>query len=51
FASSVSAVVAPNTDLAAARQTAVNINKNNCYGAPIPPWKPGCSPGWYYGNP
>jgi hypothetical protein len=20
------------------------------YGAPIPPWKKGCKPGWYYGD-
>ncbi|KAK0463452.1 uncharacterized protein EV420DRAFT_1089383 [Desarmillaria tabescens] len=26
------------------------INKDNCYGAPVAPWKPGCSPGWYYGD-
>ncbi|KAF7369118.1 Fruit-body specific protein a [Mycena venus] len=28
-----------------------SINQNNCYGAPIPPWEVGCSPGWYYGRP
>ncbi|KAJ6472558.1 hypothetical protein C8R45DRAFT_1054957 [Mycena sanguinolenta] len=22
----------------------------NCYGAPIPPWKAGHHPGWYYGS-
>ncbi|KAK0496690.1 hypothetical protein EDD18DRAFT_172878 [Armillaria luteobubalina] len=26
------------------------INEGNCYGAPVAPWKPGCSPGWYYGD-
>ncbi|KAK0211351.1 hypothetical protein DFS33DRAFT_373385 [Desarmillaria ectypa] len=26
------------------------INKDNCYGAPVAPWKQGCSPGWYYGD-
>ncbi|ESK82577.1 fruit-body specific protein a [Moniliophthora roreri MCA 2997] len=26
------------------------LTKNNHYGAPIPPWKEGCYPGWYYGN-
>ncbi|KAK0461959.1 uncharacterized protein EV420DRAFT_138145 [Desarmillaria tabescens] len=28
----------------------VSLNKGNNYGAPIPPWKSGCSPGWYYGD-
>ncbi|KAK0230607.1 hypothetical protein IW262DRAFT_414434 [Armillaria fumosa] len=28
----------------------VSLNKGNHYGAPVPPWKPGCSPGWYYGD-
>jgi hypothetical protein len=34
-----------------ALQTASGITKENCYGAPIPPWKPNSYPGWYYGPP
>ncbi|KAK7034618.1 hypothetical protein VNI00_012259 [Paramarasmius palmivorus] len=26
------------------------LSKDNHYGAPIPPWKQGCYPGWYFGN-
>lgn len=26
------------------------LAESNSYGAPIPPWEPGCSPGWYYGD-
>ncbi|KAJ7883447.1 hypothetical protein B0H14DRAFT_3432899 [Mycena olivaceomarginata] len=32
-----------------ALQIASGITKDNCYGAPIPPWLPGSYPGWYYG--
>jgi len=26
-----------------------DLSSSNHYGAPIPPWEPGCQPGWYYG--
>jgi len=26
-----------------------DLSSSNHYGAPIPPWEPGCKPGWYYG--
>jgi len=26
-----------------------DLSDTNHYGAPIPPWEPGCKPGWYYG--
>lgn len=26
-----------------------DLSSTNHYGAPIPPWEPGCKPGWYYG--
>ncbi|KAJ7813509.1 hypothetical protein B0H14DRAFT_3477808 [Mycena olivaceomarginata] len=26
------------------------FTEKNCYGAPIPPWKAGHHPGWYYGS-
>ncbi|KAF8131756.1 hypothetical protein K438DRAFT_1642737 [Mycena galopus ATCC 62051] len=26
------------------------LTEKNCYGAPIPPWKTGHYPGWYYGS-
>ncbi|KAF7375778.1 hypothetical protein MSAN_00467500 [Mycena sanguinolenta] len=26
------------------------FTEKNCYGAPIPPWKTGHHPGWYYGK-
>ncbi|KAJ3562716.1 hypothetical protein NP233_g9399 [Leucocoprinus birnbaumii] len=26
-----------------------DMSNTNHYGAPIPPWKPGSKPGWYYG--
>ncbi|KAF9526070.1 hypothetical protein CPB83DRAFT_858613 [Crepidotus variabilis] len=27
-----------------------NVDVNNHYGAPYPPWVPGALPGWYYGD-
>ncbi|KAJ7794086.1 hypothetical protein B0H14DRAFT_2392861 [Mycena olivaceomarginata] len=30
--------------------TAGSLTEKNCYGAPIPPWKAGHHPGWYYGH-
>ncbi|KAF9477455.1 hypothetical protein BDN70DRAFT_810616 [Pholiota conissans] len=29
--------------------TGFNLDISNKYGSPIPPWKPGHKPGWYYG--
>lgn len=26
-----------------------DLTSKNHYGSPIPPWKPGSKPGWYYG--
>ncbi|KAK7032612.1 hypothetical protein VNI00_012875 [Paramarasmius palmivorus] len=31
-------------------QLGLTLTPANKYGAPIPPWKPGCKPGWYYGD-
>ncbi|KAJ7041066.1 hypothetical protein C8F04DRAFT_1081478 [Mycena alexandri] len=30
--------------------SAITLTSSNHYGAPIPPWKVGHHPGWYYGN-
>ncbi|KAJ7182762.1 hypothetical protein C8R43DRAFT_968016 [Mycena crocata] len=30
--------------------TAITLTAQNHYGAPIPPWKAGHHPGWYYGK-
>ncbi|KAJ7023258.1 hypothetical protein C8F04DRAFT_970341 [Mycena alexandri] len=30
--------------------SAIALTSSNHYGAPIPPWKVGHHPGWYYGN-
>ncbi|KAG7449452.1 uncharacterized protein BT62DRAFT_1073925 [Guyanagaster necrorhizus] len=38
------------TEAAISSSLSVSLNKGNNYGAPIPPWKSGCSPGWYYGD-
>ncbi|KAJ6598406.1 hypothetical protein DFH09DRAFT_1071419 [Mycena vulgaris] len=51
LASGVSAVATPDAAISAARQTALSISPNNCYGAPVAPWNTGCYPGWYYGRP
>ncbi|KAK0482720.1 hypothetical protein IW261DRAFT_1469440 [Armillaria novae-zelandiae] len=37
-------------DIETAVSLRAKINEGNCYGAPVSPWKPGCSPGWYYGD-
>ncbi|KAJ7489323.1 hypothetical protein FB451DRAFT_1522918 [Mycena latifolia] len=44
-------VFALDAAFAAARQTALSFTSENCYNAPIPPWKPDCRPGWYFGRP
>ncbi|KAG7442461.1 uncharacterized protein BT62DRAFT_383928 [Guyanagaster necrorhizus] len=38
------------TDVETVASLSAKINKGNCYGAPVPPWDAGCSPGWYYGD-
>jgi hypothetical protein len=30
--------------------SAISLTAQNYYGAPIPPWKAGHYPGWYYGK-
>ncbi|KAK7444342.1 hypothetical protein VKT23_015354 [Stygiomarasmius scandens] len=50
---SVCAVPAPAADTNAAAATTdlgSNLVASNFYGAPIPPWKKGYHPGWYYGD-
>lgn len=37
-------------DIETAASLHAKINEDNCYGAPVAPWKEGCSPGWYYGD-
>ncbi|PBK78922.1 hypothetical protein ARMSODRAFT_1011440 [Armillaria solidipes] len=37
-------------DVETAASLHAKINEGNCYGAPVAPWKEGCSPGWYYGD-
>ncbi|KAJ6611219.1 hypothetical protein B0H10DRAFT_1919017 [Mycena sp. CBHHK59/15] len=49
--SSVSAAVSATSAQTQALTLARGITKDNCYGAPIPPWEEGCHPGWYYGPP
>ena len=47
----VSAPAASATPSAAvARGYGTTYSQADHYGAPIPPWKKGCKPGWYYGN-
>ncbi|KAF7342624.1 hypothetical protein MSAN_02019200 [Mycena sanguinolenta] len=43
-------VAATATYSSASVALAGGFTKNNCYGAPIPPWKSGHHPGWYYGS-
>lgn len=31
-------------------QLGSSLTASNHYGAPLPPWEPGCHPGWYYGD-
>ncbi len=41
---------ATTTQTNASSDVSLTLNKGNHYGAPIPPWESGCSPGWYYGD-
>ncbi|KAK0190809.1 hypothetical protein F5146DRAFT_1045854 [Armillaria mellea] len=41
---------ATTTQTNASSDVSLTLNKGNHYGAPIPPWEPGCAPGWYYGD-
>ncbi|KAK0211350.1 hypothetical protein DFS33DRAFT_1250223 [Desarmillaria ectypa] len=38
------------TDIQTMGALSVQINQGNFYGAPLPPWKQDCKPGWYYGD-
>ncbi|EEB90923.1 hypothetical protein MPER_10807, partial [Moniliophthora perniciosa FA553] len=49
FATGVSAAPA-TTEASLTAQFGATLTPANNYGAPIPPWKSGCKPGWYYGD-
>ncbi|KAG7095364.1 hypothetical protein E1B28_006123 [Marasmius oreades] len=44
------ALAAPATEASINLQLAGGLSLSNNFGAPIPPWEPGCVPGWYYGD-
>ena len=51
LAAAASTAVATPVELElAARAGLGGMTFQNNYGAPIPPWKSGSKPGWYYGN-
>ncbi|KAF7368034.1 hypothetical protein MSAN_00869200 [Mycena sanguinolenta] len=57
FTTVFSTLVAAATSVAATAEfssasvaLAGGFTEKNCYGAPIPPWKTGHHPGWYYGS-
>ncbi|KAF8148335.1 hypothetical protein K438DRAFT_1733912 [Mycena galopus ATCC 62051] len=45
-----SAVATVGSFSSASVALAGGLTPQNCYGAPIPPWKTGHHPGWYYGS-
>lgn len=38
------------TDIQAMASLNTQINQDNNFGAPVPPWEQGSKPGWYYGD-
>ncbi|KAJ7719078.1 hypothetical protein DFH07DRAFT_1067921 [Mycena maculata] len=38
------------TDSSSSSTSVIGLTAANDYGAPIPPWETGSSPGWYYGQ-